>query len=303
MFQENDEIQIQRNLQNTYIALCSVNVLMLFSENVDYQTNDDFVRGVLVDEEILSNSVYVHKIQEGYAARVSSPALYDAISRDLVRRWIHPIVPDKFFDFDHRRNNIYLHQDYPISLLFGTNIDKNVLIGEKTKVGCGVTITNSVIGSNCEIADNVVIDGAYIWNDVTVGSNCNLSNCILAEKVILKSGVKIEFGSILGSNVIIGENVVVKEGSLIRFAPDRLEDKIDWQLVGKDGQGCDCRRANIADDFEDEDFKNGFWRRDTSAEHEVGEHWSSSDSEVGSELNSNYSAEEDDTKGNGRYCA
>lgn len=52
MMRENSRIKIQKNLLDTHVSLCSVNVSMLFTENVDHQTRDDFIRGTLVDEEV-----------------------------------------------------------------------------------------------------------------------------------------------------------------------------------------------------------------------------------------------------------
>lgn len=51
-FRENQAIRIQRDIQETHISICSVNMLMSFSENVDHQSKDDFIRGTLVDQEV-----------------------------------------------------------------------------------------------------------------------------------------------------------------------------------------------------------------------------------------------------------
>ena len=52
LFQENPEIQLQKDIKGTNVCICSVNMLMSFSENVDHQNIDDFIHGTLVDQEV-----------------------------------------------------------------------------------------------------------------------------------------------------------------------------------------------------------------------------------------------------------
>lgn len=53
----------------------------------------DFVSGVLSEEE-LGNKLHVYIIQHDYAARVHNPRSYDAVSRDVLQRWLFPLCPD-----------------------------------------------------------------------------------------------------------------------------------------------------------------------------------------------------------------
>ncbi len=53
----------------------------------------DFVSGVLSEEE-LGNKLHVYIIQHDYAARVHNPRSYDAVSRDILQRWLFPLCPD-----------------------------------------------------------------------------------------------------------------------------------------------------------------------------------------------------------------
>lgn len=51
------------------------------------------------------------------------------------------------------------------------------------------------------VGKNVEIKGSYLWSNVTVGDNCKLDTCLLAENVILHSNVTIQPGCILGNEV------------------------------------------------------------------------------------------------------
>jgi NDP-sugar pyrophosphorylase family protein len=93
-FSERDDITIRSDLIETGVYLCAPEVLMLFSDNFDYQNvKRDFVSGVLSEEE-LGNKLYIHEVRKDYLARVHSLRSYDAISRDIMARWTYPLVPD-----------------------------------------------------------------------------------------------------------------------------------------------------------------------------------------------------------------
>ena len=78
----------------------------------------DFIPGVLSEEE-LGNKLYVHVLQREYAARVHNPRAYDAVSRDVLQRWVFPFVPDTNLlpaagahgpsTYTYSRHHIYRH--------------------------------------------------------------------------------------------------------------------------------------------------------------------------------------------------
>lgn len=63
-FSERDDVAIRSDLIETGVYLCAPEVLMLFSDNFDYQNvKRDFVSGVLSEEE-LGNKLYVHEVSK-----------------------------------------------------------------------------------------------------------------------------------------------------------------------------------------------------------------------------------------------
>jgi translation initiation factor eIF-2B subunit epsilon len=64
----------------TGVAICSVAVPPLFSDNFDFQTKDDFIRGLLMNDEILESSVYCYYLPNAeYAASATSWDTYHSI--------------------------------------------------------------------------------------------------------------------------------------------------------------------------------------------------------------------------------
>jgi NDP-sugar pyrophosphorylase family protein len=105
-FSERDDVSIRSDLIETGVYICAPEVLMLFSDNFDYQNvKRDFVSGVLSEEE-LGNKLFVHEVTKEYLARVHSLRSYDAVSRDIMARWTYPLVPDtNLFSSESRRSS------------------------------------------------------------------------------------------------------------------------------------------------------------------------------------------------------
>lgn len=80
VFLENTLVSIRQNLKDTHIAICSPSVLSLFSDNFDFQTKDDFVKGLLMNEDILGSTVYCQIVKgDGFGGAISSWRMYQAV--------------------------------------------------------------------------------------------------------------------------------------------------------------------------------------------------------------------------------
>lgn len=77
LFIENSDVEIRHDLSDPEIAICSPAVLSLFADNFDFETRDDFIRGLLINEEILASTIYVSElVNEQYAAQVKDWKMY-----------------------------------------------------------------------------------------------------------------------------------------------------------------------------------------------------------------------------------
>ena len=70
---------MRHDLVDTQISICSPLVLTLFTDNFDYQTWGDLVKGILTNVDIYDNSIYYHQLEGCYAAQVTNVSMYDAI--------------------------------------------------------------------------------------------------------------------------------------------------------------------------------------------------------------------------------
>lgn len=261
VIEENSTIEVNYDVLDCHVSICAPTVPQLFSDNFDYQTRHHFIRGILSNEEITGNHIYTRLISDQYAARVSNLWTYDAISKDVIHRWVYPLVPDNAMgeNYSYGRHNIYLHNN--VTLAMGSVLHEDVVIGRDTKVGLNSEISNSSIGHQCTIGENVTIRGSYIWDNVVIESGCVINQAIICDGCVMKPNCTIEPGCILSFNVVVGPDILVPAGS--RLTTKQQSDSVaflntDWeddqeigsqsldastklecdvQVVGKEGYG------------------------------------------------------------------
>ncbi|XP_076018430.1 translation initiation factor eIF2B subunit epsilon [Genypterus blacodes] len=281
-----DEFEIRYDLLDCHISICSPQVAELFTDNFDYQSRNDFVRGMLVNEEILGNQIHVHVTKDGYGARISNLLMYDSVSSDLVRRWVYPVTPETNFtdqkgrSCTYSRHNVYRCSG--VSLGHGSQMEENVLIGFDTSIGANCYISNSVIGNNCTIGDNVNLDHAYIWSNVHIASNVVINQSVVCDKAEVKEGVTLNKQCVLAYNVVIGPNMTLPEGTVVsmHYPEEEDEDDADEFLsddaevghsrdktkhkvfnpseVGAEGKGYIWKGINL-DDTKEEELSQCLW--------------------------------------------
>ncbi|XP_064636779.1 translation initiation factor eIF2B subunit epsilon-like [Lineus longissimus] len=254
IFTENEGLQLRYDLLDCQISICSPDVPPLFSDNFDYQTRDDFVKGIQTDEEIHGNTIYTEVIEDEYAARVSNLQMYDAVSKDVLTRWSYPLVPDSNISsnvadsYSYGRHNVYLSKD--VTLARGCVLKEEVIIGSGTSIGGNTIISHSVIGKNCVIGENVKLNNAYIWDNVTICDNCDIKQSILCNRAKVKGGVTVEARCILSYDVTVGPDVRIPSHTFLMSSPQEVVNDSDDEekipevskvlnpgLVGAEGRG------------------------------------------------------------------
>ncbi|XP_038156426.1 translation initiation factor eIF-2B subunit epsilon [Cyprinodon tularosa] len=248
-----DEFEIRHDLLDSHISICSPQVAELFTDNFDYQTRDDFVRGILVNEEILGNQIHMHVTKDGYGVRVSNLLMYDSVSSDFVRRWFYPLTPESNFTDQEGRSCTYsrhnVYRGSGVSLGHGSQMEQNVLIGCDTSIGANCFISNSVIGDNCIIGDNVTLDHAYIWNNVHIASNVVIRQSVVCDKAEVKERVTLNKQCVLSYDVVIGPDVSLPEGTVVSMHhPDEEEEEDADEFLSDDaevGQSKDKTKQKV----------------------------------------------------------
>lgn len=207
IFMNNSQISIHHNIVDPQIAICSPLALPLFSDNFDFGNRDDFIRGLLINEEILDSRIYVSFLPNNqYASTVGNWLTYQTTSLDVINRWSYPLVPDMgicclYQNYVFSRNNIYKSQNAKVSRKVA--LKENVVIHEGSTVENGCEISNSVIGRNCKIGENCTLKNAFLMDGVSVGDNCRFEFCVIGADAVIEEKCELTEGFIVKSKEII----------------------------------------------------------------------------------------------------
>lgn len=100
------------------------------------------------------------------------------------------------------------------------DIKAPVLIGEECVIGPGVEIKGpAVLGPGCKVDQGAIIDGAVLWDNVSVGKKVTLRNCIAASHSEIHQESEVLDNCVLGDKVVVGRNNKLPNGTRIR--PDK----------------------------------------------------------------------------------
>ncbi|XP_057319505.1 translation initiation factor eIF-2B subunit epsilon [Microplitis mediator] len=194
-FLDHEQIEINTGFIDSHVYMCSQSVLSLFSDNFDFQTMEDFIRGVLLNEEILDSRIYRQVLDaDAYALPISSWPAYHTLTRDILQRQSYPLTPDMLAplnDIIYSSKSTYKYKNS--CLARGCILKNDTIVGSDSQLGNNTLVSRSTIGNNCTIGDNVVIDNSYILNNVTINNNCHIkntfvmSNCLLEERTCVET--------------------------------------------------------------------------------------------------------------------
>ncbi|KAL0839585.1 hypothetical protein ABMA28_016275 [Loxostege sticticalis] len=244
------EVKLHHNIADANIALCSPSVPPLFSDNFDFQTRDDFIHGILINEEILASSLYYSLLKgNNYAAAVTNWKTYQTICRDIMQNWAHPlsIETGRFYQNNYVFMGNHNYRDRNSTLSRSCSLMEDVLVGADTHISDNAIISKSQIGTNCKIGNNVTISGSYIMNNVVIKDNCKIDNtfiddnCVVAEKSVL------EGGTIIASNVNVKSGSQLK-GTLLESSGDKENDKTLAKSTSESGTEWENESTNSEDD-------------------------------------------------------
>uniref|UniRef100_A0A383VLX2 Translation initiation factor eIF2B subunit epsilon n=1 Tax=Tetradesmus obliquus TaxID=3088 RepID=A0A383VLX2_TETOB len=281
LWSERDCVQVRTDLIDTNISICSPEVLLMFSDNFDYQSlKRDFVAGTLSEEE-LGKKIHCHILQGEYAARVHNLRSYDAVSRDLLARWAFPFVPDTnvFYkagpwgpsSYRYARGHKYLEAVTGCSR--SAQLGRLLAVGAGAAIGDGCIVSQSVLGRGVSIGKNCRITGCYLQDGVVIGDNVTASHALLCEGVVVGSGATISPGVVLSYGVVVGPRHNVPAYAIVSLCKQITtevslsDDELEYASAGRvssssgrpparrarnstSGGGRQPRRSNAASDSE-----------------------------------------------------
>ncbi|XP_051169082.1 translation initiation factor eIF-2B subunit epsilon [Leptopilina boulardi] len=194
-FLDHENLRINSGLLDSHVYFCSPAVLPLFSDNFDFQTMEDFIKGVLLNEEILNSRIYWESPSPTeYALPVTSWKAYHKLTRDILQRQAYPLSLDLLNFFKNYSclsilNSTYKHQTATISR--GSSLKNNSIIGENSIINGNCNIIRTIIAGNCQIGNKTNLENCYIFNDTKIGNECNLKDCLIMPNCKLDNNINL----------------------------------------------------------------------------------------------------------------
>lgn len=194
---------------------------------------EDFIRGVLMGDEILDSRIYFQELNpDDYALAVTSWNIYHTLIKDSFHRSTYPITPGCFpFSKDimyNVLNSTYKHKNANLSK--GCLLERDCFVGRNIILGDNNTVSTSVLMCHIVTGNHVYIRDSYVFPNVRIEDNCIIKSSILFSNCVVKSGSKID-GCILCPEVIVPPNSKYTDA----FVESAQHFTTLSELNGKDG--------------------------------------------------------------------
>lgn len=206
MYPKGSSLEIRHDLVDCEIAICSTDLLDIFTDNFDKANLKDGFINWMQESEVLEDRTRAFEVmdQNAYFGRIFNPRTYAVVSNDVICRRVYPLVLDRSAidpksSYLIKMPNIYIEKRAHLHVT--TQILNNVSIGQSTEIDANSMVTFSTIASNCKIGKNVRIINSIIGKGVVIGDNCNIIGSILWDKVGLESGVTVQGGCTIAKGV------------------------------------------------------------------------------------------------------
>ncbi|MDK2825749.1 MAG: mannose-phosphate guanylyltransferase [Methanolobus sp.] len=196
--------EIFSNLASTGIYVCDPEIFDWIPEGKQY----DFAKDLFPD--ILAKKRKINGIlARGRWTDVGSPQAYRQAQRWMLESLPGTTIEGHFKTLDARIKG-------PVSLGHNVSVGSNsaivgpIVIGENTTIGDNVLIgPYTTIGSNCTINDDTRLLSSYIFNNVSIGRNSNVSGSIIDNATTVGNNCSLENGTVIGPEVKIENDVTV----------------------------------------------------------------------------------------------
>ncbi len=135
--------------------------------------------------------------------------------------WIDIGTPEKYLKLHHdllrkMATDGEIFTADGLSIHSTADIKGPVAVGRNCEVGSKAQIIGpAAIGEGCRIGSNTIIQGAILWDEVSIGRGATLRNCVVAGNACVGRGCWIEDGVVVGENVIIGDGSRLEHGTRV----------------------------------------------------------------------------------------
>ena len=186
---------------NTGIYIMEPEVL----EQIPEKQNFDFSRN-LFPQMLEADQRLFGYVTSDYWRDVGNLEEYFEAHQDILQGRMKVDVPGNLLHREHA--SIWVGKNAKV----GEKVEfkGTVIIGQDAQIGSHSFISNSVIGDNVRIGEDVNLDRCVIWRDTSIGKRSILTEAIVA------NNAKLEQETVVFENAIISESCHIEEGAKIK---------------------------------------------------------------------------------------
>lgn len=225
------EFEVKTNYLDTFIDICSPEVLNHFTDNFDYKNiRDDLLRNYLVSEMYL-DTFYLYEIDSSlYCNTIKNMESYLKISNEILNRWAYPISLENLsaskklnIDYVYSHNNVYLgagkDSNYNVSHINLARLNSlsdfrnsslssldNAANTVQVSVDCTANIKSSCLGIKTTLKEQVTVFNSVIGKNCFIGVGAKIINSVLHDEVDVGAGVEI-IDSVICNNTRISSEI------------------------------------------------------------------------------------------------
>lgn len=210
-----NSIQLRSDLVESQIYLCNSHVLHMFTDNFDHENMEQFVNGVLSDEEVSGYVIHMDTLTLRFGSHFSLVTDLNSYYMESMRLLSRA---DLVIDFEHFRRqpdrlNVYTSK---LTLKFGDNcrLGRNVLIDAGCRIDENCELENCFIAANCHLASNVKLTNTVVWPNSRIGPNSHINACLIGFGARIGANVRICENCVLGNDVQVLDNETVLDFSM-----------------------------------------------------------------------------------------
>jgi len=186
---------------NTGIYVLEPEILDLIPEGENRDWAKDVFPQMLNDQAALYGCPMT-----GYWADIGNPEAYLEASKDILAGKVAVRIAEP-----GRSDRPELHISPGAQVDETTSLNGMVVLGDNTRVYGRASLTDCVIGRNCQIEDGAELVDTVLWDNVYVKSNARITGSALGHLVQIGQGAVIEQGVVVADETTVGDLVHIRQ--------------------------------------------------------------------------------------------
>jgi mannose-1-phosphate guanylyltransferase/phosphomannomutase len=195
---------------NTGIYILEPEVLSLIPEGENRDWAKDVFPKMLENREDLFGCDL-----QGYWADIGNPEAYLEACQDICHGRITVKVHEPAKSGEKK---IFISPDAQVDEQ--ARLNGMVVLGDNTRIKGNASLTNCVVGINCQIEEDVILEDAFLWDNVYIKTGAQIKGSNLGHRVSVGKNSIIESGTVIADETTVGDDVNIRPN--VKIWPRKL---------------------------------------------------------------------------------